>query len=237
MSRIKSCNVNFGSSVTVGQPDNDLEKEEEARVQKAMADTLEAVTTKSQNILRTAEIEAEALLMEANAKKLEIEAQVEQIRENAKKQGYQEGFDKGYFEGNNEINEKMSEKVESVELFASSNFEIKKKILDSSREDMLNLCFEICKKVGIIELDGAVLEQIIKRAIRLLDSKTVVTVMISENLASKLGPDFEYNFQSVRVVSNPKIADDAIIVESLSGNVDASISSQIEKIASELLNG
>jgi|GEM_PF-1256705 len=257
MGRIKSCNVNFGDSVIVGKSDVMLKEEANIEAQKVLCDTLEAVTSKGEGIIEAAMAEAEALIAGAKEQKAEIEVQkagleaqkaeleaqiedikleAEQIRETAKKEGYQEGFDTGYLEGGAKIREEMSEKIDSVDLLATANFEIKKKILDSSRGDMFNLCFEICKKVGLVALDGAVLEEIINRTIRLLDAKTVVNVMISENLASKLEPDFSKKFQSVRIITNPKIADDSIIVESLSGNVDASISEQIERIAGELLN-
>ncbi len=250
MGRIKSCNVSFGDSLVIGKSDATLKEEAQVEAQKILCDTLEAVTAKGESIVEAATIEAEALVADAKAQKAEMEArraeieaqieeaklQAEQIKEAAKKEGYQEGFDTGYAEGSAKIQEEMSEKIDSVDLLATANFEIKKKILDSSRGDMLSLCFEICKKVGLASLNSTVLEEIINRAIRLLDAKTVVSVMISENLASKLEPDFSKKFQSVRIITNPKIADDSIIVESLAGNMDCTISSQIEKIANELLN-
>ena len=61
--------------------------------------------------------------------------------------------------------------------------------------------------------------------------------MISPVLAQRLPQDFDKKFMNVRIVINPKIADDSIIVESLSGNIDCSISTQIDKIANEILNG
>ena len=250
MGRIKSCNVSFGDSVVIGKSDAMIKEETNAEAQKVLCETIDTINAKGEVIIEKAQAEAMAVIEAANEQKAMIEAQMveiqaqieqakleaEQIRETAKKEGYQEGFDTGYSEGGVKIQEEMQEKIDSVELLASANFEIKKKILDSSRVDMFNLCFEVCKKVGLVSLDGATLEEIINRTIRLLDAKTVVNVMISENLASKLEPDFSKKFQSVRILTNSKIADDSIVVESLAGNVDCTITSQIEKIANELLN-
>ncbi len=248
MGRIKSCNVNFGSSLVIGKERGDEEQERKideanAKIERLTSEALANAALKARGIIDDAKEkaretieEAEKKLEEAKNKKLEAETEIEQLREVSKREGYQEGFDSGYAEGEAKIRQEMQEKIDNVDFFAKENFEIKKKILDSSRSDMLNLCFEICKKVCASELDSAMLEKIINRALKLLDSKTVVNVIISEHLASKLETDFDKKFQHVRVIQNPNIADDSIIVESLNGNIDCSISAQIEKIASELLN-
>lgn len=251
MTRIKSCNVNLGSSVVIGEfQSNELKQHEEqkqreeerkreeenARVEKLMAEALAEAEEKANQILEDAQSDAALLIEKAHTEKAQVEAELEQMKQNAVDTGYKQGFDSGYEEGSAKIREEMQEKIDAVDFFAGSNFEIKNKILNSAQGDMLNLCLKICEKVCEKSLDAPVLEKIIEKALAALKSKTVVSIMISPNLAAKLEPDFDKKFKNVRIVENPKIADDSIIVESLSGNIDCSIEAQIEKIAGELLN-
>lgn len=241
MSRIKSDNVNFGERLVIGDDEIKARKrreEENDRIEKLMALNvqLQNASEKADIVVQKAQNKAAEIIQQAEEKKLQIEAEIEQMKQDAINEGFKTGHDDGYQEGFAKITEEMLEKINSVDIFAGANFEIKNKILSSSKSDMLNLCFEICKKVCAKSLDAEVLERIIRESLAMLESKTVVNVMISPKLADKLEPDFDKNFKNVRIVQNPKIADDSIIIESLSGNLDCSISAQIEKIAGELLN-
>lgn len=242
MTRIKSCNVNFGSSVVIGEFEQQAKKrqeeqerqEEEAKRQKQLTDDVLADAKKQADaILAAANADAQKIIEAAN---LERET-VDTAKEEAVKQGFEEGHKAGYLEGEEKIRQEMQDKVAAVDTFAHAQFEIKNKIMASATGDMLNFCFEVCKKVCGESLNGEILERIINKALKALEAKTTVTVMISPKLMAKLEPEFSQKFKNVKIIQNEKIADDNVIVESLAGNIDCSVSVQIEKIAGEFLNG
>lgn len=238
MSRIKSCNVNFGSSLIVGDVDiiEQKKQEETAKIEGLALPILNKAQAQAAEIIQQATIQAQKIVEDANNEKAKIEASMEEMKQNAVENAAKEGFEKGYSDGTAQIQNEMQERLDAVDYFAKTEFEIKEKILNSTKADMLNLCLKICEKVCAISLNEAILEKIIDKVLLLLETKSAINVIISPILASKLGEGFEKKFLNVKIIQNPKIADDAIIVESMGGNVDCSISSQIEKIAGELLN-
>lgn len=211
-------------------------QEETAKIEGLALPILNKAQAQAAEIIQQAKAQAQKIIEDANIEKAKIEASMEDMKQNAVENATKEGFEKGYNDGIAKIQNEMQERLDAVEYFAKVEFEIKDKILNSTKTDMLNLCLKICEKVCAKSLDGEVLEKIIDKVLLLLETKSAINVIISPTLALKLGEGFDKKFLNVKIVQNPKIADDAIIVESMGGNVDCSISSQIEKIAGELLN-
>lgn len=234
MSRIKSCNVNFGESLIVGEiSDIELKKQEEAaKIEGLALPILKKAQGEAQDIIQRARGEAEAIVQAANEQKAQIEAGIEdfknEIIENASREGNEKGRQEAFAQ--------MQEKLNAVDAFCGSEFEIKNKIMESAKTDMLNLCLKICESVCSLSLNPEILEKIINKALLLLETKSQVNVIVGPVLGEQLDDGFEKNFNNVKIIVNQKIADNAIIVESLGGNVDCSVKSQIEKIASEFLN-
>ncbi len=227
------------SSVTVGEKEEEIQIEsvQETQIRDVMEPILQRARAQAQEILDNARAQAKKEIEELNQRKAEIEGDIEALKQSVAEEGREEGFKLGYEEGLKSAQEASQDKIDAVDLFAKSNFEIKNKILSSTKDDILNLCFEITKKVCFRELDAEILGKIIDKALILLETKSQVNVMISPKLAEKLPEDFDKNFMNIRIIQNAKIADDSIIVESLAGNIDCSIGVQIDKIANEILNG
>lgn len=240
MSRIRDYNINMDNSVTIGDKEDEIEIPENVdtiQLKDVMEPIIQRAKEKGQQIIAEARAQAKREIDELKARKEIIEQEIEKLKLSAYEQSEKQGHDRGYEEGIKKAQEEAQEKLNAVDLFAKSNFEIKNKILSSTKTDILNLCFEISKKVCFEAINEDVLGKIIDRALLLLETKSQVNVMISPVLAQRLPQDFDKKFMNVRIVINPKIADDSIIVESLSGNIDCSISTQIDKIANEILNG
>lgn len=262
MSRIRDYNINMDSSVTIGDKEDEIEIPENInalQIKDVMEPIILRAKEKAQQIISEARAQAKKEIDELKASKELIEQEIEKLKQSAyeksEKQGYDTGYAKGYEEGmseakaeiqaevekaQTEIEEaksKMEEELLAVDTFAKSNFDIKNQILSSTRGDILNLCFEISKKVCLKALDADILGKIIDKALLLLDTKSQVNVMISPILAEKLPENFESKFMNIRIIKNSKLTEDSIIVESLAGNIDCTISTQIDKIIDEILNG
>ena len=234
MSRIKSCNVNFGESVLIGEAtDAELKKQEEAaKIEGLALPVLKKARADAQDIIDRAKGEAEEILKAANEEKSKIEAGMEDFKNSILEKATADGIEKG----RQEIFAEMQGNLAAVDAIAAAEFEIKNKIMESAKDDMLNLCLKICESIGVLSLGSETLQKIINKALLSLDSKEQVNVIVGPVLGENLDGDFEKNFKNVKIITNPKIADNAIIVESLGSNLDCSIESQIKKIASEFLN-
>lgn len=238
MSRIKSEKVNFSSPVLIKLPEkaevksSELDLQTQIVIDKASREAQE----QAQKILEQAQTQAQAILDEAQEKLSQAQAQVEQIHNEAYEKAQKEGFETGYAEGKEQIMNELQERVQAVDVFSSANFEIKHKILKSAEKDVVALCIAICRKVCHKLLDADVVAKIVEQSFLLLDSKEKVNVILNPALADILGDSLIEKFQNVSVSQNPKIAQDAIIVEALSDRVDASINTQIDEISNAFLS-
>lgn len=240
--RIRSNKIQFGenyvlpieqSRVTVSQ----------AKVKKMMEETderaqqiISGAETKSNVIVQTANTEASRIIEEAKKK-----AQDEY--ETIKQQAYQEGFEKGEADGLAKFQQDAQEGLKSLETLASSNFNIKKNIIDSATHDIVDLVNLIADKVCHQQFNSKVLHNITLDAIKQLNDKENITIIVSPLLVDKINqivPDIRdqiANLQSLKILEDNSISPDGVIVETPELRVDSRISSQISEIAEKMLTG
>lgn len=230
----------MGSSYVLGNSDAQM-----------CAQTLINAKTLAKEIVDKAKQEAEqqacAIIAEAAEKAqkntdeaiLQANLKVDEITENARREGYE----KGYEEGQQTIRQELTDKIENLDKFAQSEFEIKKRIIKSAHNDIVNLVIAIAEKVCRKELaiDGEILYNITKAAINELKEKEEVKIFVNPNMAHKIYEisdtlkDNILSLKSIKIVEDASVSEDGTIVEAISSRVDNRVSSQIDVIAQKLL--
>ena len=240
--RIKSNDIQIGNNYVLPIEQSNVTLQQ-AKVKKIIEETdakalqiISGAENQSNDIIQTANNEAQRIIEEARKK-----AQDEY--ESIKQQGYNEGFAKGEEDGLNKFKNDAIEALQSLETLASSSFDMKKNIIDSASIDIVELVAAIADKVCHVKFDTKMLYKITLDAIKLLNEKENITIIVNPLLAdriSKLSENFKADItklQSIKIVEDNSVSPDGVIVETLNTRLDSRISTQIAEIAAKMLTG
>ena len=187
--------------------------------------------------LRKAQAEAGAILEQAKQDAINIQTQAQET-------GQEMGYDAGYQAGYNQAIEEASNIISSAETVIKGAYQSQKEILHNTEKEMLALIIAIAKKVihKEIKTQPDIILRLTEAAIRELKERDVVKLMInpqSVELLTKASPLLIKRINSLEVL---KIIDDisvpvgGVIVESISGKIDAQADTQIDEIYNKLLD-
>ncbi len=240
--RIKSGEIQIGNNYVLPIEQTKVTAQQ-AKVKKIIAETdakaqkiLDGAENKSQVIVQTANTEATRIIEEARKRG-------EQEFEIIKQQAYQEGFVKGERDGFTKFQNDAVEALKSLETLASSSFDIKKNIIDSATLDIVELVSAIADKVCHLKMDESVLKQITIDAIKQLNDKENITIIVNPKLVENINSISESfkeeipKIQSVKILEDNSVSPDGVIVETMSTRLDSRISTQISEIAQKMLTG
>ena len=240
--RIKGQEIQMGDSFVLPIEQTRVTKQQ-AKVQQIIAETdakaqqiLDSAQNQSQIVLQTANTEAERIIQEARNK-------AQQEYESIKNQAYQEGFKQGEQDGLYKFQNDAQEGLKSLDTLASSSFDMKKNIIDSASQDIVDLVIAIADKVCHQKFDNKVLYRITLDAIKQLNDKENITIIVNPELVdniNKLVPSFRGEFptmKSLRIVEDNSLSVDGVIVETPDVRLDSRVSSQISEIAQKMLTG
>ena len=215
----------------------------EAKVKKILAETdvkaqqiVDAADNKSQIIVQTANTEATRIIEEARKR-------AQEEYESIKNQAYQEGFQKGEEDGLMKFNQDAIDGLNALETLASSTFDMKKNIIDSASRDIIELISVIADKVCHVKFNPQMLYQITLDAIKLLNDKENITIIVSPKLVDyiqKMVPNFRSsipNLKSLKIIEDSSLSPDGVIVETPITRLDSRISSQIGELTQKMLTG
>lgn len=240
--RIKSDDIQIGSSYVLPIEQSKVTVQQ-AKVKKIIEETdakaqmiIDGAQNKSQIIIQTANTEAESII-ESARKKAQDEYDL------IKNQAYQEGFAKGEQDGLNKFQNDAIQALQSLEVLASSNFDIKKNIIDSASLDIVELVSAIADKVCHVNFDSSVLYKITIDAIKQLSDKENITIIVNPELVDNINSftsDFRQEvskLETIKIIEDSSVSPDGIIVETLSSRLDSRVSTQIKEIAQQMLTG
>ncbi len=182
---------------------------------------------------------------EHHKKTKEAEDILRKAREKAallEQEAYESGFAQGEKDGF-ELGEKKATKViENIENFLIEVSGLKKEILRQHEKEILDIIFAIANKVTHHPMrsgERAVKHNVLN-AIHLATEKSKITLRVNPEdyeYVEKLRPDFFAQFKAVKsldVTSDPAITRGGCFLETLYGDVDARIETQLEKIYKSL---
>ncbi len=240
--RIKSGEIQIGNNYVLPIEQSNVTRQE-AKVKKIIEETdamaqkiIDGAENKSQIIVSTANTEAERIIEESRKK---AQADYDEV----KQQGYTEGFEKGVQDGLEKFKQDANEALKSLETLSSATFDIKKNIIDSATLDIVELVSAIASKVCHIKFDDEILHKITIDAIKELNEKENITIIVNPQLVENISSMVE-NFkeeipklESVKIVEDNSVSPDGVIVETLSTRLDSRISTRIAEISRNMLMG
>lgn len=240
--RIISKDVQFGENYVLPIEQSKVTMSE-AKVQKILADTdakaqqmVDNAGNKSTIIVQTASNEATRMVEDARKK-------AQQEYDTVKQQGYDEGFEQGRIDGLEQFKKDAEEGLKALETLASSSFDMKKNIIDSASRDIVELVSVIADKVCHTKFNPQILYQITLDAIKLLNDKENITIIVSPQLVDyiqKMVPNFRssiQNLKTLKILEDSSLSPDGVIVETPSVRLDSRISAQIGELTQKMLTG
>ena len=240
--RIKSNDIQIGNNYVLPIEQSNVTLQQ-AKVKKIIEETdakaqkiIDGAENKSNIIIQTANTEAQRIIEDSRKK-------AEQEYEAIKQQAYEEGFKKGEIDGLEKFKNDAIEALNALETLSSSNFDIKKNIIDSASIDIVELVAAIAEKVCHTSFDSKILYQITLDAIKQLNEKENITIIVNPLLVDRIN-NFSDAFkqeipklQSIKIIEDSSVSPDGVIVETLSTRLDSRISTQIGEIAQKMLTG
>jgi len=240
--RIKSDEIQIGNSYVLPIEQSNVTAQQ-AKVKKIIEETdakaqqiINSAENQSQNILETANNEATRIIEEARKK-------AEQEYETIKQQAYQEGFTKGEQDGLTNFQNNSYDALNSLDVLASTTFDMKKNIIDSASIDIVELVASIADKICHLKFDTKMLYKITLDAIKQLNDKESITIIVNPLLVDRinaLADKFKQEIpklQSIKILEDNSVSPDGVIVETLNSRLDSRISTQINEIAQKMLTG
>lgn len=232
---------------------------------------IDEASMQAQEILDKARLEADQMILKAqeDSQKLKNEAnellekskveadsllestknEVEQLKENASQAGAKEGYQAGYDDGLKNIKEELVHKIFAMDEVIKNAFEMKKKIMSSSKKEIVELVLMIARRVVLNSVDEISVARIVDKSISLLNDKENIELILSEKYAKLLNqvlnddlleqkPDLEIDInklRSIKLTFNSKFADDTLIVQTPKERLDLGFESQLDEISKEFL--
>lgn len=231
--RIHSSSVQLGESFVLNssslkEKQRSMQEEMEKKLQARSDEILAKADSKAQEILNQAIIEAE------NIKK--------QALEQGTKDGNAQGFEQGYKEAVNKFTQETLDLVKTLKVISEATSEVKKEIIFSAEQEVLELSILIAEKIVMQELktDSKSLLNIIKSSILELKEKNDVKILInpchSDNL-KKFSAEIKKeinDLEQIKFISDKTVSPYGIIVETDKKRIDASLEAQIEEISQKI---
>ena len=240
--RIKSDAIQIGNNFVLPIEQSNVTIQQ-AKVKKIIEET----DAKAQQIISSAENQARSSIENAEKEALRI---IEEARKSAEKeydtikqQAYQEGFIKGEQDGYEQFQMNAVDAIKSLDVLATSSFDMKKNIIDSAEIDIVELVSAIADKVCHEKFNTKILQKITIDAIKQLSDKENITIIVNPLLIERINSiaknfkDEIPNLKTLKILEDNSVSPDGVIVETIGSRLDSRISSQIAEITHQMLTG
>lgn len=173
----------------------------------------------SEELLKQAHSQRDAILKQAGE-------DAAQIRENA----YQEGLEKGRLEKQEAIQQAIDNTNRTIQQIKLENIQF----MHLYEEELKNLAVDIASRILAkqIKSDDQELGELVKQAVNSVKDADWITVEISERmpgLLSYLQSELKKNQTDVEIAAKD-LPEDACILKTSDGNIDASVSTQLRNV-------
>ncbi|MBL6989314.1 MAG: hypothetical protein ISR65_06035 [Bacteriovoracaceae bacterium] len=168
--------------------------------------------------------------------KKDVERQIDRIKEEARKQGYEEGVKQGREDVYNQTKVEAEEKIERLSDYILEVVSLKEEIMQKQKKEIFELIKNLCRWVILRELeqDGEYLSRLLEKLIEEIKVKSNLLLKVNadefENMSEVLRVIKEKIGQipNVRVEVDHDMDKHGIILESENGIIDASLPMQFQ---------
>jgi flagellar assembly protein FliH len=161
----------------------------------------------------------------------------EELREQARNEGYAAGYNQGLEAGKKEAFERGSEKVAELKSLIDALDQPFKNIEVDVSEYLLSLVFSVCKAILHRELstDSQYIQTALDRALQLLSGGSGnVNLKIHPDDAEAVNAIWSDELGELKIVSAPEITRGGCLIQRNDSLIDATIESQLRQIISDL---
>lgn len=221
--------------------ESDLESEEIAMniedQQAAIDEMVEQAEDERETMLKKAREESEQIILEAQERS-------NQIIEESKDKGYKQGYDNGFEKGQQHGYEEMKKLVDEAALLKHQVFEEQNAMLKDLEEELVNLVIKTVRRVIQAELqeNQELTFNLIEEGLKECNYTESLIIHISD-----IDYDLIYAYKNriylmadgirdIEIRSDPSVGPGSVVIETVSGQVDASVETQIKKIESVFLD-
>ncbi len=246
---------------------NLMQKEAELKSQKILDDALikvqdmlDSANQQAEEIKNKAQLDAQTIIEKADEILEQSKSQAAsiletakndsiQIKDTASQEGAKEGYQAGYEDGLNKIKNELLQKIYGMDEVVKSAFEMKNKILVSSKNEIVELVLMIARKVCLNSVDGLCIAKILDKSFSFLNDKENIELILSDKYAKLLNQvlndditeqkaDLKIDIdklKNIKLVYNSKMKDDTLIVQTPKERLDLSFDSQLNEISKEFI--
>lgn len=194
-------------------------------------------TVEEEHIVSPEEI-IEQAQEECNRMKAQVEMEIIEMRDDAKKQAYEEGYAAGLEEGKNEL----AQVISTLRTAESELHRQKIETLKSAEKELVELSLAIAKKVLRYELEHSreVVLRAVEESIPLLVERDEVLIRVNpEDVkviqdASERIKNNDTAICKLEIIGDERIAQGGAVVQSSSGSVDSDVAILMENLEKEL---
>ncbi len=193
--------------------------------------------TEADKTIEEAKLKAQEIIEQANQEAIEI-------KEKASQEGAKEGYEAGYKDGEEKIAQELKQKVQEIDDFAQNTYEMKNKVLKSTKREMVELVLAVSKKLCIESVDESALALLIDKSIKMLSEKENIELIVSHKYANLLNnlfngsinaPDLENididKLRNLKLSYSSGVSEDSIIIQTSKDRLDLSIETQLNEIS------
>jgi len=198
--------------------------------------------------------EQELKIIELEKKVYDLNLELKKITENnviqinkAKTEGFNEGFNRGKEEGYKKAKEEFDLKLKEIQekiISLLSQIEAsKKEIFNNAHTILLNLCFEIAKRIikSESQINKDVVLNVLKRSLSFISDREKIIIRVCKDELETVANRKDFwmpvseRFESITIEPDDRIEKGGCIIESNSGIVDARLGVQFEELK-EIIN-
>jgi len=236
LSRIRLEDVKVGNSYIVENSTTGTNSEKNSNNTSEESNAASESEIEAQNIINAAQQEAARIIEEAKAKS-------EELFNQAQEEGLKFGQAAGYDDGIQQLQTNFINQIKSVDIIAKSAFAVKKEIILSAEQEILQLSIAIAEKLirQQLEIHPETILNIVKTAINQLKDKEEVKVIVNPavtNYLYEFSDDLKQSInglEKIKITEDKTIPPEGVIVESLESRIDARLESQIDEITKTIM--
>ncbi len=189
-------------------------------------------------ISEQAKVDASMIIQDANSQKAKLEAESENVKDAAYKEGYARGYDEGFEKAFADSNNDLAKLAEKLKKILAETINKRNEIIDVAEAQVIDVAILIAKRVVkmLTERDKGIVIRNIQEALRRIKGRTKITIRVNiDDLEVSARHKDEFyqmldKIEGVTVLEDPNVDVGGCMIETDFGDIDARINTQLNEI-------